>query len=433
MTTVVSFIIVLGILIFIHELGHFLVAKYSGVGVERFSLGFGPRLFGIKVGETDYCISLIPFGGYVKMVGEAPDEEVSSQLKPKSFTHKPLRVRTSIVASGPLMNIALALILFPVLFMMGIKVPSYVDGPPVVGYVEEGEPAERAGLRPGDLIVAVDHKPISTWEELTKSIALSPEKSVTLLVRRNGREFTASITPTTSREGIGVAGLYPPMRPVIGGVTPGFPAERAGLRPGDLIVAIDGKPVFHWVELQKTIKKSPEERTLLIERDGRRFSVKLKPRYNEELQIYLIGVTRLEEFVTKSYGFFESIRMGLVKAWELTVLLFVIIKGLVTGVYSIKTLGGPIMIAQVAGRAAESGLADLISIIAFLSLQLGIINLLPIPVLDGGYLLFFAIEWIRGRPLSEHFLSIANQIGMALLLALMVFVTWNDLVRIFTN
>ncbi len=433
MTTIASFIIVLGILIFIHELGHFLVAKYSGVGVERFSLGFGPRLFGIKVGETDYCISLIPFGGYVKMVGEAPDEEVSEEERAKSFTHKPLRVRTSIVASGPLMNIVLALVLFPVLFMMGIKVPAYVDRAPVVGYVAEEEPAHRAGIRAGDRIVAVDGKPISTWEELMKSIALNPEKKVTLLVKRNGKEFTTEITPSASKEGIGVGGLYPPMPPVIGGVTPGFPADKAGLKEGDIIVAVDGKPISHWIELQKFIKKSPQERTLLVERAGERFTVKIAPRYNEELDVYLIGVTRLEEFVTKSYGFVESVKMGLTKAWELTVLLFVIIKGLITGVYSIKTLGGPIMIAQVAGKAAESGLVDLISIIAFLSLQLGIINLLPIPVLDGGHLFFFAIEWIRGKPLSEHFLSIANQIGMALLLALMVFVTWNDLMRIFTN
>ncbi len=433
MTTIVSFIIVLGILIFIHELGHFLVAKYSGVGVERFSLGFGPRLIGIKVGETDYCISLIPFGGYVKMMGEAPDEEVSPEERAKSFTHKPLGVRTSIVASGPLMNIVLAMVLFPLLFMMGIKVPAYVDKVPQVGYVAEDEPAERAGIRAGDEIVAVDGRSISTWEELMKAIALSPDKRVTLRVKRDGREFTTELTPTVSREGIGVGGLYPPMRPVIGGLTPGFPAHRAGLKEGDLIVAVDGKPVTHWIELQKLVKKSPQERTILVEREGKRFTVELKPRYNEELDVYLIGVTRLEEFVTRSYGFFESVKMGLVKAWELTVLLFVIIKGLITGVYSIKTLGGPIMIAQVAGKAAESGLTDLISIIAFLSLQLGIINLLPIPVLDGGYLVFFAIEWIRGKPLSDHFLSIANQIGMALLLALMVFVTWNDLMRIFTN
>ncbi len=433
MTTIISFIIVLGVLIFIHELGHFLVAKYSGVGVERFSLGFGPRLIGIKVGETDYCISLIPFGGYVKMMGEAPDEEVSPEERAKSFTHKPLGVRTSIVASGPLMNILLAMVLFPLLFMMGIKVPAYVDKVPQVGYVAEDEPADRAGIRPGDRIVAVDGRSISTWEELMKAIALSPDKRVTLRVERDGREFTTEITPTASREGIGVGGLYPPMPPVIGGLTPGFPAHRAGLKEGDLILAVDGKPITHWIELQKLVKKSPQERTILVEREGKRFTVELKPRHNEELDVYLIGVTRLEEFVTRSYGFFESVKMGLVKAWELTVLLFVIIKGLITGVYSIKTLGGPIMIAQVAGKAAESGLTDLISIIAFLSLQLGIINLLPIPVLDGGYLVFFAIEWIRGKPLSEHFLSIANQIGMALLLALMVFVTWNDLIRIFTS
>lgn len=432
MTTLISFIIVLGILIFIHELGHFAVAKASGVGVEKFSLGFGPKIIGIQRGETEYRISLLPLGGYVKMVGEAPGEEISPELKAKSFTHKPVWKKALIVAAGPAMNLVLAIVLLPVIFMIGIQVPRYLENPAVAGYVAPGEAGDKAGIRKGDVISAIDGKEIKDWEDLLTALAMSPDKKVTATVQRDGSAMETSLVPKASEvTGAGTAGIYPPMEPVIGEVSPGFPAEKAGIKAGDRIVSINGKPISHWAELEDVIHKSGDKKDIIISRGGQELSFSITPKYNEEVKTWLIGISRHEDSELKRYGFVESVKKGVASGIEMTTRLFVVIKGLVIGEFSLKTLGGPIMIAQVAGKAAESGLADLLSLVAFLSLQLGIINLFPIPVLDGGHIVFFGMEAVKGSPLSEKFMTVAQQVGIALLIALMVLVTYNDLFRIF--
>jgi len=428
MTTVISFLLVLGVLIFIHELGHFAVAKWANVGVERFSLGFGPRLIKVKRKETEYCISLIPFGGYVKMVGENPDEEVKEEDEKRSFSGKPLNLRALIVAAGSVMNLVLALFLFPLIFMLGIEVPAYIDKPAVIGYVAKGEAGDKAGLKKGDTIEGINSKKVATWEDFFRELTLNPDKSLSISISRDSTVSTVTFPSEILNTGMGV---YPLIPPVIGDVSKGFPAEKAGLKSGDVIKTVDGMPISHWVELQEIIKQSAGKKVFLIERGEKSFQVEIVPVYNGELKAYIIGVMQGEDTVVKRHGFFESVRLGLSRALDMVVLLFVVIKGLIVGTYSVNTLGGPIMIAQVAGRAAESGIVELFSIIAFLSLQLGIINLLPIPVLDGGHLFFFLIEKIRGKPLSEKIVSISQQIGMTLLIALMVFVTWNDILRLF--
>jgi len=428
MTTVISFLLVLGVLIFIHELGHFAVAKWANVGVERFSLGFGPRLIKVKRKETEYCISLIPFGGYVKMVGENPDEEVKEEDEKRSFSGKPLNLRALIVAAGSVMNLVLALFLFPLIFMLGIEVPAYIDKPAVIGYVAKGEAGDKAGLKKGDTIEGINSKKVATWEDFFRELTLNPDKSLSIGISRDSAVSTVTFPSEILNTGMGV---YPLIPPVIGDVSKGFPAEKAGLKSGDVIKTVDGMPISHWVELQEIIKQSAGKKVFLIERGEKSFQVEIVPVYNGELKAYIIGVMQGEDTVVKRHGFFESVRLGLSRALDMVVLLFVVIKGLIVGTYSVNTLGGPIMIAQVAGRAAESGIVELFSIIAFLSLQLGIINLLPIPVLDGGHLFFFLIEKIRGKPLSEKIVSISQQIGMTLLIALMVFVTWNDILRLF--
>ena len=428
MTTVISFLLVLGVLIFIHELGHFAVAKWANVGVERFSLGFGPRLIKVKRKETEYCISLIPFGGYVKMVGENPDEEVKEEDEKRSFSGKPLNLRALIVAAGSVMNLVLALFLFPLIFMLGIEVPAYIDKPAVIGYVAKGEAGDKAGLKKGDTIEGINSKKVATWEDFFRELTLNPDKSLSISISRDSTVSTVTFPSEILNTGMGV---YPLIPPVIGDVSKGFPAEKAGLKSGDVIKTVDGMPISHWVELQEIIKQSAGKKVFLIERGEKSFQVEIVPVYNGELKAYIIGVMQGEDTVVKRHGFFESVRLGLSRALDMVVLLFVVIKGLIVGTYSVNTLGGPIMIAQVAGRAAESGIVELFSIIAFLSLQLGIINLLPIPVLDGGHLFFFLIEKIRGKPLSEKIVNISQQIGMTLLIALMVFVTWNDILRLF--
>lgn len=432
MTTFISFVIVLGILIFIHELGHFVVAKLCGVGVEKFSLGFGPKLFGIKKGETEYRISILPLGGYVKMVGEAPGEEVSPEDRAKSFTHKPVSRRAAIVAAGPLMNLVLAAILLPIIFLIGIQVPAYLEKPAEIGYVVPNEAAAKAGIKQGDIITSADGKEIKNWEDLLAALALNPGKPLNIEVKRDGQAFNTSITPDTSKEtGAGYGGMFPPMKPVIGDVSKGYPAKDAGIKPGDIIISVNDKPVTHWAELETLVKKDGSKKEFLIQRGNERLEFEITPKFNKDANAYLIGISRKDELVLKKYGLFGAIQKGVTASIDMTGKLFVVIKGLVFGQYSLKTLGGPIMIAQVAGKAAESGISDVLSLMAFLSLQLGIINLFPIPVLDGGHILFFGIESIKGKPLSERFMSIAQQIGIALLIALMVLVTYNDLFRIF--
>lgn len=432
MTTFISFIIVLGILIFIHELGHFMVAKFSGVGVEKFSLGFGPKLIGVTKGETEYRISLLPLGGYVKMVGEAPGEEISERDKERSFTHKSVAKRAAIVAAGPVMNLLLAALLLPVIFMIGIQVPAFLDDKPVVGYVLPDEPAAKAGIQRGDVIESADEHAITNWETLLAELSEHPKSPVHLKLLRNNEEKVVTIVPEPTLEtGAGYGGMFPPMKPIIGDVASGYPAKEAGIQPGDLILEVDGRKIVHWAELEEIIHKSGEKKTFLVERDGKRLTFEITPKHNSEADVYLVGIGRKDEQVLRRYGFFESVQKGVVTSVEMTERLFAVIKGLVLGKYSLKTLGGPIMIAQVAGKAAESGLSDLLSLVAFLSLQLGIINLFPIPVLDGGHILFFGIESVKGAPLSEKFMAIAQQIGVALLIALMVLVTYNDLFRIF--
>ncbi|MBI5887328.1 MAG: RIP metalloprotease RseP [Deltaproteobacteria bacterium] len=429
MTTVISFVVVLGVLIFIHELGHFAVAKWRGVGVERFSLGFGPKIFGVKKGETEYLISLLPLGGYVKMVGEAPGEDVSDEVKNKSFAGKSVFTRGAIVAAGPLMNLVLAAFLLPIIFMLGIQAPAYLDKPVVAGFVAPDEPAAKAGIRAGDAITAVDGKKIKDWEEFLETVEL--EKTVKLTVRRDNADIEIMLTPASSKETAErYAGIYPALPPVIGGVNDGYPAKEAGLRPGDMIMSVDGKPVGHWAELEDLVHKSGGKKVFVVERDGKAFTLEITPKLNKDMNVYLIGVTRKVDTVTRRYGFFQATVKGISAGVEMTGRLFEVIKGLVIGKYSIKTLGGPLMIAQVAGKAAKAGAVDLLTLVAFLSLQLGVINLFPIPVLDGGHILFYAIELIKGKPLSERFMVIAQQVGIALLVGLMLLVTYNDIFRI---
>lgn len=451
MLTIIAFLVVLGVLIFIHELGHFLVAKWSGVGVEAFSLGFGPRVFGFKRGETDYKISLIPFGGYVKMTGEAIDsEETYEDLKhlteyerlrrdelfiEKSFQRKPLFKRVAIVAAGPAMNLVLAAILFPVIYMIGVSVPAFLYEAPKVGYVPSAGPAFEAGVMQGDTIDSIDGVGVSTWEGAIELIALNPGREIELKVKRGEVLLTKKIVPVAVENksfgvDVGVSGFYPPMPAVVGAIKEGYPAEKAGLEAGDLIKSIGGKAITHWSELNDELS-SLDARQVVFERAGVLNEVTITPVYDEESERYFIGVIKQDDMTVKSYGPIEAVKRGYNRAMELTTLLFTVLKGLVFGDYSMDSLGGPIMIAKVAGQAASSGLVPILFLVAFLSLQLGIINLFPIPVLDGGHLFFFGFEWIIGKPLNEEIMIIAQNIGMVLLLGLMIFVTWNDIARMF--
>lgn len=347
-----AFLVVLGILIFFHEFGHFLVARLFGVGVEKFSLGFGPRLFGRRIGLTDYRLSLIPLGGYVKMVGEEPDEALDPGLIPQSFTHKSVLQRMLIVFAGPLFNILLAVVIF---FAIGLFAGVLILKPSV-GAVKEGSPAFVAGFEKGDLITAIDGAAIGSWEEMADTIS-----------RSGGRELAITVA-------------------------------RA-----------DGEVVLR----------------------ARAERVASKNLLGEEIQRYVIGVSSAGDVLSRKLGFFEAVAQSLRQTYAIAELMVVIVAKMITGSISFDTVGGPIMIAQMAGDQARAGVSSLFQFIAVISVNLAVINLLPIPVLDGGHLMFFLIEAVKGRPVSTKVREIAQQAGMVVLIMLMIFVFYNDITRLF--
>ena len=423
--TLVYFLIVIGILVFVHELGHFIMAKRAGVRVEKFSLGMGPKVFGFKKGDTEYVLSALPLGGYVKMAGENPDEESTGAAD--EFQNKTVWQRATIAVTGPLTNIVLAFLVMPLVFMVG----TYSLGAARVGHVEKGSPAEQAGFLVGDTIESVNGRSVVEWEKAEILFAVNPDTDIPVKIDRNGERTTLMIRPKLDLEKkIGISGMYPDFPAEIGRVMAGLPAEKAGIKINDKIVAIDGKTVYYWNQFSAQVKKSEGKKLALsVEREGKPLQVTVTP--IEKDGRYVVGVEPIVRLVFKQYGFIDSLRLGFAKTIEYIDLTFVTLKKLVTLNLSIKTLGGPVMIAQMSGKAADAGLSSFLTLLAMISISLGILNLLPIPVLDGGMLMFLAIEAVRGKPLSRKVMETSQTIGASVLITLIVVVSYNDIVRMF--
>ena len=447
MTTVVSFVVVIGILILIHEFGHFAVARLTGVGVERFSIGFGPVLFRWRGKETEYCLSLVPMGGYVKMVGEENPLEGGGAMisdPAKAFATKPLWARFLIVFAGPGMNFVLAAVIFAVVFAT-VGRPVW---PAVVGRVAEESAAAAAGLQSGDVVLRVDGQPVAHWEDLDRLVAASDGRPLRLTVRRAGDEKTVVLTPRRSvtrdpifkepRE-VWDVGAGPQLTPQINAVSPASPAARAGIEVGDAVLAVAGEPVFTPEDLVQAIQKRPGQTfELTVERGGRRETLRVtaegkadKSAAGEDVQVGRIGVSIVTRTVSyEPYSPLAAAWYGSVRTWDMTV---VTVKGLwkiVSRQIDSSNIGGPLQIASEAGRQAKEGLGSLALFTAIISVNLAVLNLLPVPMLDGGHLLFFLIEAVRGRPLSLKKREAAQQLGFVLLILLMVYALYNDLVRI---
>lgn len=438
--TIVYFIIALGILVAIHEFGHFAVAKLSGIGVEVFSIGFGPKIISFRKGETEYRIAVIPLGGYVKMVGEDPSDTAAARANPeKAYSRKPLRARLATVFAGPAMNLVLALFLLPIVFWVGKKEPEILQKAPFVMGVVQNSPAAAVHLQKGDRVLRVDEQSVETWGEVVETVLLSPEKRLSIELDRNGETIRHQVllgTDPYSNAHIGFLGIEPHYfignDPVVGKVMPGTPAELMGLVADDRIVAIDGRAIETWTALVQAVGNSNGEALRLgILRQGEIRQVTVKPMSNPgEGFPWILGVQKRDvpqSVVVHRYAFPEALHKGLVEMKRLTGLTFYILKRLFSFDLSYKSLGGPIQIAAASGQAARSGLGEFLYFMAFLSLQLGILNLLPIPVLDGGHLAFMAVEAVIRREIPIKIKIVTQQLGMVLLLALMLLVTVNDI------
>ena len=446
MTTLVSFVVVLGVLILVHEFGHFIVARLSGVGVERFSIGFGPVLLRMRGKVTEYCISLFPLGGYVKMMGD--DENPleggkSGELDPrKAFNLKPLAVRFLIMFAGPAMNFVLAAVIFALVFaILGRPV-----APAVVGRVDEAGAAAAAGLKTGDRITAVNGRPVQYWEDVQAAVQDSRGEGLALSVVGPAGERTTRLVParTKSRDLFGDEreawdiGARPYAPPAIGEVVSGFPAEKAGLKSGDVLVTLEGAPVLSWDELAEAIHQRPSQPTRLeVKRGSETFAVTIVPNSvkergpdGKEVDVGRIGISPAPAVAFVRSNPLQAAREGLERTVEVTALTAVGLYKIVVGQLDRKNIGGPIQIAVTAGEQARQGLPSLAFFTAVISVNLFLLNLLPVPMLDGGHLLFFVCEAVLGRPLSVRKREVAQQVGFVLLMLLMVYAVYNDLERI---
>lgn len=435
MLTIIAFLVVLGVLVFVHEFGHFIVAKMCGVGVYTFSIGYGKRMFGFTHKGTDYRVSMIPLGGYVKLVGQSdtlePDERDQAADARAHFYKHPLWHRFLIVLAGPVMNLLFAFAVAPVIYWMGIEEERWRTDPPVVGYVLQDSEAWRSGLRAGARIETLAGKPVATWLDVIVDGQLAQGETIEVTASQGGKKLRWQQPVLKSDYLPDQFPFYYPMPARVGDVMAGGAAQKSGLRPGDLILTVDGQPVGQFPEIAPHIQaRGGDPVRIEFERGGVTNVVSVEPTYNSEGGRWLIGIGRSDETRLERYGFVDGIRRGAEKAWTLIVFSVDIIGRLFTGNVGMRTLGGPIMIAQAAGSAASQGLEYLISLMLFISIQLGLMNLLPIPVLDGGHLMLFTIEAITRRPPSPKVVEWASRAGFAFLVALMVVATANDLMRV---
>ena len=440
MMTVIAGILMLGVLVFVHELGHFWVAKLCGVKVLKFSLGFGPKLVSKQWGETEYLICAIPLGGYVQMLGEGGGEqgetaELTAEERERSFADKPVSNRLAIVIAGPLMNLLLPFLILPISFMVGVQMPSYIEQQPCIGYVVAESNAEVAGFITGDCVVSVNQEPVVTWNDTNKAFVSAAGEPLSFQVDRNGKLLQLVIPEDNkSLEGMQSLGLLPYQEARIGRLVDNMPAKTAGIQEGDLIRQIADRQITSWYDLRESIQTiGGNSVSVLLERDGQPMTVELVPEQRGGEGDYLIGIAPQHATEMKRFGFVDSFREGATRTWELIELTVVFVQKLFSGSVSAKNIGGPITVVQVAGQAAQTDLSAILSVLAFISIQLGILNLLPIPVLDGGHLVFLTIEGIIRKPVSERIQIFAQQIGIALLGTLMIFVFYNDIVRVITQ
>lgn len=434
LTNVLALIFVLGVMIFVHELGHFATAKFFGIRCEVFALGFGPRLFGFRRGDTDYRVCALPLGGYVKMAGENPDEELTGA--DDEFLSRPKWQRFFVLFNGPAMNVILSFLLLTMVFMRGVSVEAWTLNPVEIGVILDDSPAAAADLQRGDHVLAVDGEPVNDWQEFNLRVLISGGQPIELAIERDGQRRTVTATPErVGPNSQGFLGVGAPAEPVVFEVQPDSPAQAAGLLPGDRFVEIEGQPVHDWTDLTRVVLERPDQPThFIIERDLVRFPLTITPKRMEtdERDYGSLGVRREAPTVLQSYGLVGAMGRSVSEIGSQTALIGEILGRLFTGRMSVRTLSGPIEIANYSGAAARTG--DPFMLFFFMgvvSLQLGLLNLLPIPVLDGGHLAVLAFEGITRHDLSLKVKENMMKVGVLLLVTLMLVVITFDLLKSF--
>jgi regulator of sigma E protease len=433
--SIFAFIFVLGILIFVHELGHFLMARRIGVRVLTFSLGFGPKLLSVRRGDTEYCVSAIPLGGYVKMAGENPDDNRTGASD--EFLSKTKWQRFQVLVMGPVMNLALAVLVLAAVLYQGAPVPKYEQEPVVVGSFildQEGRVdsvAAAAGVQLGDRIVAVNDEPVKNWQQFTMAVGTKANRRLVLAIDRGGRATNVEVTPRAlTKFEVGDIGILPAINPQVTVIVPGSPAAEAGMQVGDVVLAVDGQRGMAYEKLIELIR-SREGKPIVFEiaRADKTWPVTVSPTKMDDL-VRIGAQFSPWELRTIEPGPLQALQMSVVQNWELSRLIMKTLVGLFTRETNVKQLMGPVAIAQVSGIAAERGWLDLFSLMALISLNLGLLNLLPIPVLDGGHILILALEGLSRKDFSMKVKEKMLIAGFVLLVTLMVTVIYNDLTRI---
>ncbi len=429
MTSILAFVFVLGVLIFVHELGHFLMARRIGVRVLTFSLGFGPKLVGFRRGDTEYRISAVPLGGYVKMAGENPEDARTGASD--EFLSKSKWQRFQVLVMGPVMNLALAVLVMAVVLYQGAPAPAFEQEAVVVGATTEGSPGQAAGIQPGDRIVSVDGRPVATWEEYYMEVLPKADRQVSVVVERGGQTLEFKPVPkSVGKYSLGDLGVLPVMHPEVLSVQNESPAAVVGLRAGDVVIAAGGERNVRYTRLIELIRASEgKPLTFEIKREGAIQQMVLTPRRIGDL--VMIGAQLTEyELRTIEPGPFEALKMSAAQNWTWSKLIVQTLGGLFTRDTSVKQLMGPVAIADLSGTAASQGWLQLFSLMAMISLNLGLLNLMPIPVLDGGHIAILAMEGVSRRDFSMKVKEKMLLAGFVLLLMLMVTVIYNDLMRI---
>jgi regulator of sigma E protease len=432
-TDAVVVVAVLGFMILIHELGHFIAAKFFGVRVLVFSLGFGKRLFGFKRGDTDYRVSALPFGGFVKMAGDDPAEVREGD--PGEFLARPRWQRFVVVVMGPAMNALLAVGLLTGLYRYHFQKPAYQEQLARVGDVEPDSPAARIGVLPGDLIVRLDGVANPKWEDVEVKILTTVGEALPVELLRDGQTLKLSLTPQARGPSrVGDAGWFPYVPGTIEMVDPGLPASQLGLKLGDQIVGVEGRKVFFWPRLTYLIQSgNGREMELTIRREGKDFTVRVKPVLSEVSgeKMWRIGVGFRSNVVVQQLPWGKAITASLRDNLRNSLATFEVLRKILTRRMSARSLSGPIGIAQLSGEMYRAGITELLMFVSFISLQLSIFNLLPIPILDGGVIFLLLIEGLMRRDLSLEVKERFAQVGIVFLLLLAVFVMYNDILKTF--